>query len=142
MRFALYTLARLGLILAAGVLLYLAGMRSWLLWITAILVGSMVSFLVLRRATAEVSQSLTSFRPRRASRGRSQAQQDAADEDALIDTAEEPLPGADAASSAAHDVAAPAAPVEPAAPSEVEGGRRDEGHGEEPPVDEDQRSRS
>ncbi|WP_123302909.1 DUF4229 domain-containing protein [Bogoriella caseilytica] len=119
----LYTLIRVGLILAAGVLLSLAGLRSWLLWITAILVGAMVSFLLLRRQTAEFSQSLTSLTPRRTA-GR-QAAQDAAAEDALVDQA------AESEGDRAPRVGA----------AESEGGRGNQGDGEEDSVNQDQKPR-
>lgn len=123
MRFVLYTLIRVGLILAAGVLLSLAGLRSWLLWITAILVGAMVSFLLLRRQTAEFSRSLTSLTPRRAA-GR-QAAQDAAAEDALVDQAVE-----------SEGDRAPRVGV-----ADSDGGRGDQGDGEEDSVNQDQQPR-
>lgn len=123
MRLALYTLIRVGLILAAGAILYLVGLRSWLLWITAILVGAMVSFLLLRRETAEFSQSLTRLRPRRGAHASTQAEQDAAAEDALVAGAGEPAPRTGVAG------------------SEVEGGRWGQRDGEEGSVDEGQQPR-
>lgn len=62
-----YSLARLGLFLAALVLLYLAGARGLLLVAVALLVSGIISFVVLSRQRDAMSSSLsTRFRSMRA----------------------------------------------------------------------------
>lgn len=62
-----YSLARLGLFLAALVLLYLVGARGLLLVAVALLVSGIISFVVLSRQRDAMSSSLsTRFRSMRA----------------------------------------------------------------------------
>lgn len=89
MRLLVYTLLRLLLVLAAAGVLYLLGMRSWLLWVTAVVIGALLSYLVLRpqgRAAAEVIAELSPLREERP-RFSDNAAEDAAYEDALLDDA-------------------------------------------------------
>ncbi|QDC25966.1 DUF4229 domain-containing protein [Georgenia yuyongxinii] len=89
MRLLVYTVLRLLLVLAAAGVLYLIGMRSWLLWVTAVVVGALLSYLVLRpqgRAAAEVIAELSPLREDRPTFSAA-AEDDAAYEDALVDDA-------------------------------------------------------
>lgn len=49
MPFIIYSVLRLALIVAVGFVLYLVGMRGWLLGVVAVLVALLVSYLALRR---------------------------------------------------------------------------------------------
>jgi Mn2+/Fe2+ NRAMP family transporter len=65
-----YSLARLGLFLAALLLLYLVGARGLLLVAVALLVSGIISFVVLSRQRDAMSSSLsTRFRSMRARAG-------------------------------------------------------------------------
>lgn len=76
-----YSIERLLILLAALVLLYLAGARGWLLIILAAIVSSAVSYLVMRRRTDLITDSLEDWdNRRRAKRGT-----DEEFEDAVID---------------------------------------------------------
>lgn len=79
-----YTVLRLLLIAAAGCLLYLLGMRGALLYIGAVVVGALVSYLVLsgpRLRAAAVLRAAAQSHPRAASRD-----SDAIAEDAQVST--------------------------------------------------------
>ncbi|WP_418606739.1 DUF4229 domain-containing protein [Georgenia sp. SUBG003] len=91
MRLLVYTLLRLGLVLASAGLLYLLGLRSWFLWMAAVVVGALVSFLVLRRQREEAAHVLAQFDPLREERPTFSAdvEADAAYEDAVVDAAAE-----------------------------------------------------
>lgn len=54
-----YSLARIGLFLAALGLLYLVGARGLLLWALALLISGIVSFIVLSRQRDAMSSSLS-----------------------------------------------------------------------------------
>ncbi|HLT82842.1 MAG TPA: DUF4229 domain-containing protein [Phototrophicaceae bacterium] len=82
-----YTLLRL-LVLAASVgLLWLLGMRGWLLLVVALVVAALVSFLVLPRQASDAAAVLAqrSGRRRQASSLDRAIADDAAEEDALLD---------------------------------------------------------
>ncbi len=99
MRLLVYSLLRVVLVLASAGVLYLFGMRSWLLWVVAVVVGALLSYLLLRpqgRAAAEVIAQLSPLREERPTFSES-AQADAAYEDALVDAAERPEPADGAA---------------------------------------------
>lgn len=90
MRLLVYTLLRVLLVLASAGVLYLLGMRSWLLWLTAVVVGALLSYLLLRtqgRAAAEVISQLSPLREERPTFSPG-AEADAAYEDGLVDEAE------------------------------------------------------
>ena len=87
MRLLVYTVLRLVIVLAAAGALYLLGMRSWLLWVIAIVVGALVSYLVLRpqgRAAAEVIAEYSPLRQERPKFSPT-VEADAAYEDAAVD---------------------------------------------------------
>lgn len=95
MRLFRYTLLRLAVLAAVVGVLYLLGMRSWLLALASVVIAALVSYLVLPRARLDAAGHLAEHDPlrarthRRAARGRdtrSAAQRDADDEDAQIDT--------------------------------------------------------
>jgi hypothetical protein len=93
-RLLVYSLLRVLLVLASAGVLYLLGMRSWLLWVVAVVIGALLSYLLLRpqgRAAAEVIAQLSPLREERPTFSES-AQADAAYEDALVDAAEGPAP--------------------------------------------------
>ena len=89
MRLLVYTLFRLALVLAAAGLLYLLGLRSWVLWVAAVVVGALVSFLVLGRQREEAAKVLAQYDPLREERPTfsPQVEADAAYEDAIVDAA-------------------------------------------------------
>jgi hypothetical protein len=89
MRLLVYTLLRLGLVLAAAGVLYLLGLRSWILWIAAVLVGALLSFLVLGRQGRDAAAVLAQYDPLRAERPTFSpaVEADAAYEDAVVDSA-------------------------------------------------------
>jgi hypothetical protein len=66
----LYTLARLGLLIVVGAVLYLAGARTWLLVILAFLISGLLSYVVLGRlrdgVSAKVATRIDASRERRA----------------------------------------------------------------------------
>ncbi|PFG40351.1 uncharacterized protein DUF4229 [Georgenia soli] len=97
MRLLVYTLFRLGLVLAAAGLLYLLGLRSWVLWVAAVVVGALVSFLVLGRQREEAAKVLAQYDPLREERPTfsPEVEADAAYEDAIVDAAA-PGPGSNA----------------------------------------------
>lgn len=90
MRLLVYTLLRVLLVLAAAGLLYLLGMRSWLLWVTAVVVGALLSYLFLRPPGRAAAGVLAEYSPVRAERPvfSPAVEADAAYEDALVDDAE------------------------------------------------------
>lgn len=53
-----YTVMRLGLLVVTGGVLWLVGLRGWLLLLLAFLVSGVISIVVLNRARDEVSTSL------------------------------------------------------------------------------------
>jgi len=89
MRLLVYTLFRLGLVLAAAGLLYLLGLRSWVLWVVAVVIGALVSFLVLGRQREEAARVLAQYDPLREERPTfsPEVEADAAYEDAVVDAA-------------------------------------------------------
>lgn len=106
MRLLRYTLFRVVIVLAAAGLLYLVGLRSWLLWVAALVVGAMVSFLVLKDERLAAAQVLAEYDPLRRDRPSfsAAAEGDADYEDGLVDAAgaarapgERPSDGAPAA---------------------------------------------
>ncbi len=105
MRLLVYTVLRLLIVLAAAGLLYWVGMRSWVLWITALVVGALVSFLVLGKQRDAAVQVLAERDPARRPRPRFSptVEADAAYEDAIVD----------AGTSPPHHPAADRAPAEP-----------------------------
>ncbi|MDQ1249544.1 MAG: hypothetical protein QG597_3919 [Actinomycetota bacterium] len=66
----LYTLARLGLLVVVGALLYVVGARSWLLVLLALLISGLLSYIVLGRlrdgVSAKVAARVDAGRERRA----------------------------------------------------------------------------
>lgn len=87
MRLIVYTLLRVLMVLAAGGLLYLAGLRSWGLWTAAIVVGALVSYVVLGRQRAAAAAVLAEHDPTRRATDRlaRAGDVDAAYEDAVLD---------------------------------------------------------
>jgi hypothetical protein len=104
-----YTTLRLLLFVAAAALLYLVGLRGFLLLIVALLVSGMVSLVVLSRSRDDVSSAIT----HRVSEVNRRIDERAAAEDDL--TAEPPQP-----------------PVRPAEPGQVEPRRAEPHDGERP----------
>lgn len=79
-----YTLLRLGFMFAVGVVLYLLGVRSWLLLALSILMGAGLSYVLLarpRQSAAEDLERRTGGRPTRLERA---VDADAEDEDAQL----------------------------------------------------------
>ncbi len=122
MRLLVYSLLRVLLVLASAGVLYLLGMRSWLLWLAAVVVGALLSYLVLRnqgRAAAEVIAQLSPLREERP-KFSDGVEADAAYEDGLVDAADHgvapagpaPRDGTDAAPGESREKAAAPAPEE------------------------------
>ena len=95
MRLLRYSLLRLLILAACAGVLHLAGLRSWLLAIVALVVAALVSYLALPKARLGAARALAEHDParRRAerperpkSRTRRRAAQDASDEDAEIES--------------------------------------------------------
>lgn len=87
MRILRYSLWRLLILLAVVGALYLVGMRSWLLGVTAVVVAALVSYLVLPDSRLGAARQLQERDPMRARPTRTgHAAQDADDEDQEIDT--------------------------------------------------------
>jgi hypothetical protein len=83
-----YTVLRLALFAGAFGLLYLAGLRSWLLVGVAALAALALSYVLLNRPRDAAATWLADRRERRRTRrGRSIADDDAAHEDAIVDRA-------------------------------------------------------
>lgn len=55
----IYTAARLGLVLAVGALLYVAGARGWVLFVMAFLVSGIISIFALGRLRDQVSVAVS-----------------------------------------------------------------------------------
>jgi len=135
-RLFVYSLLRVGIILACAVVLYLLGMRSWLLWGSAVVVGAMVSFLVLRRQHAEAAQVLSQYDPLRAQRPRfsREAEEDAAYEDAAVDAAGEGSAAGEPAGKSAGEDSEGEADAEEESVDELETPRPGEDGDEVPPA--------
>jgi hypothetical protein len=115
-RLLVYSLLRVLLVLVSAGVLYLLGMRSWLLWLAAVIIGALLSYLLLRtqgRAAAEVISQLSPLREERP-KFSEQVEADAAYEDGLVDEAEHGAAPATTAPGEPGDSAAPAAPGDPA----------------------------
>jgi hypothetical protein len=76
--FIIYSALRIALIVVVGVVLYLVGMRGWLLGVVAILVALLVSYLALSRQREAAALYIATRRTQRLDR-------DNADEDEAID---------------------------------------------------------
>jgi len=101
-----YTLLRLGFMFAVGVVLYLLGVRSWLLLALSILMGAGLSYVLLarpRQSAAEDLERRTGGRPTRLERA---VDADAEDEDAQLAGLSTDVERAPAA---AHDARSPGA---------------------------------
>ncbi|GAA4287183.1 DUF4229 domain-containing protein [Georgenia daeguensis] len=87
MRLLVYTMLRLGLVVAAAGVLYLLGLRSWILWIAAVVVGALLSFVLFGRQREDAASVLAQYDPLREERPTfsPKAQEDAAYEDAVVD---------------------------------------------------------
>jgi hypothetical protein len=110
-----YALARVVVLLAVAGVLYLAGARSWLLWLGALLLAAMVSYLALPGIRDDAARVIAHRDNRR-----ERANEDDAEEDRLLDEQESAAP--DEAGSDGPDTARPdddASPAVTASPSEV-----------------------
>lgn len=88
MALLVYTLLRMLLVVAAGGVLYLAGMRGLLLVVMAVVVGAMLSYLLLKGPRERAAGTLQGLAERRPERERADA--DAQAEDAVLDASAEP----------------------------------------------------
>lgn len=113
----IYSLLRVAMFVAAGGLLWLAGLRGWLLVLAAIVVAALVSFLALPRQANAAAGVVAGTVERRQGRIDRATGADGDVEDALLDADGEgsPAPGA-----ASPDGAAGTGP----APGAGEGGQR------------------
>ncbi|QDB80307.1 DUF4229 domain-containing protein [Georgenia wutianyii] len=80
-----YTLLRLVVLAAVLGVLWLVGMRGWLLLAVAFLVAALVSFLVLPRQANDAAAVIARRRGGRTGAMDAAIAQDAAEEDALLD---------------------------------------------------------
>ncbi len=89
MRLLVYSLLRVLLVLASAGVLYLLGMRSWLLWLTAVVVGALLSYLLLRNQGHAAAEAISQLSPLREERPKfsERVEEDAAYEDGLVDDA-------------------------------------------------------
>lgn len=118
MPFIIYSALRIALIVVVGVVLYLVGMRGWLLGVVAILVALLVSYLALSRQREAAALYIATRRTQRQTSGvqlTERLDRDNADEDEAIDaSAGRPAHGA----TVPVDDQAPAVQAAPA-PGEV-----------------------
>ncbi|MDD9207773.1 DUF4229 domain-containing protein [Georgenia sp. 10Sc9-8] len=89
MRILLYSLLRVALVLGAVGVLYALGMRSWLLWLAALVVAALLSYVLFARQRDAAAAQLAAGveRRRERPRGRTVPDEDAAYEDAAVDEA-------------------------------------------------------
>ena len=78
-----YALARVVVLLAVAGVLYLAGARSWLLWLGALVLAAMVSYLVLPGVRDDAARVIA-----HRERDRARVSEDDAEEDRLLDEQE------------------------------------------------------
>lgn len=90
-----YLAVRVGLIVIAGGVLYLAGMRGFLLAGVAVLVGALVSYVAFASLRDAAAAELAQRRARRPAREPA-IDEDAAHEDALLEAPENAEAGAEA----------------------------------------------
>ncbi len=90
MPFLVYSLLRLGLFVALLVVGYLAGLRSWLLLLVALVVAFSVSYLALRRQRDAAAVWLAERSARRQAAKEQTVDEDAAYEDSVVDQADSP----------------------------------------------------
>jgi len=86
--FIIYSALRIALIVVVGVVLYLVGMRGWLLGVVAILVALLVSYLALSRQREAAALYIATRRTQRQTSGvqlTERLDRDNADEDEAID---------------------------------------------------------
>lgn len=110
-----YALARVVVLLAVAGVLYLAGARSWLLWLGALLLAAMVSYLALPGIRDDAARVIA-----HRDRGRERVNEDDAEEDRLLDEQESAARGE--SDTDRPDTAGPdddASPAVTASPSEV-----------------------
>ncbi|GAA2521713.1 DUF4229 domain-containing protein [Rarobacter incanus] len=83
-----YTLYRVVLFLFAAAVLYLLGMGGWLLWVAAVFIAFLLSYIALPRPRAAASQYLLERRNRRQAGHRfsDTQEEDFADEDTQIES--------------------------------------------------------
>jgi hypothetical protein len=124
MRLLVYTLLRLGLVLASAGVLYLLGLRSWVLWIAAVVVGALLSFLLFGRQREDAASVLAQYDPLREERPTfsPKVEADAAYEDAVVDATETRTTGDDVRPGGPAVV-----PGEAAGAESAESGRADAG---------------
>ncbi len=84
-----YTLLRLAVLAAAFGLLWLVGVRGWLLAVLSVLVAALVSFLLLPKQAGEAAAVLARRGERQRERIDRVIDEDAAEEDALLDGEED-----------------------------------------------------
>lgn len=89
MRILLYSLLRVAMVLAAVGVLYALGMRSWLLWLTGLVVAALLSYVMFagQRDAAAAQLAAGVERRRDRPRGSTVPDEDAAFEDAAVDEA-------------------------------------------------------
>ncbi len=92
----IYTVLRLLLVVAAGALLYLLGMRGVLLVVVAVIVGALLSFLLLKGPRDRAAGTLKAFAEREPRASRPDADSLAEDDDLEASAEPEDQPERDA----------------------------------------------
>lgn len=65
MRFLTYSLARIIIIFLVAIALYWLGMRSWLLWMSAVIIGALISYIALGTQRDQAARQLREWDPLR-----------------------------------------------------------------------------
>lgn len=65
MRFLTYSLARIIIIFIVALALYWLGMRSWLLWMSAVIIGALISYIALGSQRDQAARQLRDWDPLR-----------------------------------------------------------------------------
>lgn len=86
MAFLRYTLYRILFVLGAAGLLYLAGMRSFLMWAVAIVIGALLSYVLLDRPRRQAVAEIAAHDPLKKKRREPKPDAASAEEDSLIDS--------------------------------------------------------
>lgn len=88
MPFLIYSLQRIGSVIAAGALLYLLGLRGFLLLLVAILVGAMLSYIAFDGTRSQSAQALQGWVQRRGEGANARTDAINDEEDQAIDLAQ------------------------------------------------------
>lgn len=132
MPFIIYSALRIALIVLVGVVLYLVGMRGWLLGVVAVLVALLVSYLALSRPREAAALYIANRRTQRQTSGvrlNARLDRDNADEDDAVDSrvpSTEPTatPTSEHPAETTADAVSDTAPAAPVTARETPSGRQ------------------